>query len=52
MAGGSPVSEKYMEICFSSNVPGWLPTLESYMEARLNSQILAFCLSFSSVPRF
>ena len=31
----SPVSGKYMETCFSSNVVGGSPALESYMETRL-----------------
>ena len=35
IAGGSPVSEKYMEKCLSSNVAGGWPALESYMETRL-----------------
>ena len=35
IAGGSPVREKYMEICYSSNVAGGSPTLESYVETRL-----------------
>ena len=35
IAGGSPVSEEYMETCFSSNVAGGSPALESYMETIL-----------------
>ena len=30
----SPVSEKYMETCFSSDVAGGSPTLKIYMEIR------------------
>ena len=32
ITGGSPVSEKYVETCFSSNVTGESPALEKYME--------------------
>ena len=35
VAGGSPVSEKYMETYFNSNVTGGSAALESYMENRL-----------------
>ena len=37
IAGESPVSEKFIEICFSSNVAGGSPTLKNYMETRLYS---------------
>jgi len=35
IAGGSPVSEKYMEACFSSNVAGGSPAQEGYMKPGL-----------------
>ena len=35
IAGGSPLSEKYMETCFSSNIAGGSPTLKSHKETRV-----------------
>ena len=48
IAGGSPVSEKCMETCFSSNVAGGSLALESYMETRLNSATWNTVQRFSS----
>ena len=46
IAGGSPVSENYMETCFSSNVAGASTTLASYTEIGLKHklQIIPACL--------
>ena len=39
IAGGSPVSEKYMETCFSSNIAGGSPAHELYMETKLKQHL-------------